>query len=336
MEGVAEMDELQELRALRAEVPMRDDAAYARAAAALDARMRRGPVIPRRWRLGLTIPAVVVATLTIVLAATIGLGRDPESAGAATVLRDAARKLEAASATPLGAGQYWYVEQRGHTLAEGANTGSASYAALTTMVHKLWIGRDGSGRIVRTDEDPQWITPADHDRWVAAGAPPFTGGGIDEQEAPGQLTFPFGSRVLTYDELRALPTDPAALAPMVAAAAIGNSWSAAWEQLDLIAELMRSTPLAPAQSAALYEVASRLPGIELVGPTRDSIGRPGVGVAVASNGFREELVLDPATGQLLGEFQTNLEARDDLPAGTILESVSYVRTGVVDSTTQRP
>jgi hypothetical protein len=330
------MDELQELCAFRAEVPVRDAAAYARAAAVLDARSRRSSALPRRWRPRLTIPAVAVATLAIVLAAAIGIGRDPENAGAATVLRDAARKLEAAPATPLGAGQYWYVEQRGHTLAEGANSGSASHAALTTMVHKLWIGRDGSGRIVRTDQDPQWVTPADHERWVAAGSPSLTGSGIDEQEAPGRLSFSFGSRVLTYDELRALPTDPAVLAPMVEAAAIGNSWSAAWQQLDLIAELLRGAPLAPAQSAALYEVASTLPGIELVGPSSDSMGRPGVGVAVTSNGFREELVLDSGTGQLLGEFQTNLDARADLPAGTVIESVSYVSTGVVDSTTQQP
>jgi len=66
----------------------------------------------------LTTSAVAVATLAIVLAAAIAIGRDPENAGAVTVLRDAARKLEAAPATPLGAGQYWYVEQRGHTLAE--------------------------------------------------------------------------------------------------------------------------------------------------------------------------------------------------------------------------
>jgi hypothetical protein len=329
------MDELQELCAFRAEVPARDAAAYARAAAVLDARMRRSGALPRRRRPRLTIPAVAVATLAIV-AAAIGIGRDPQNAGAATVLRDAARKLEAAPATPLGAGQYWYVEQRGHTLAEGANGGSTSYAALTTMVHKLWIGRDGSGRIVRTNQDPQWVTPADRERWLAAGSPSLAGGGIDEQEAPGRLSFAFGSRVLTYDELRALPTDPAVLAPMVEAAAVGDSWSAAWQQLDLIAELLRGAPLAPAQSAALYEVASTLPGIELIGPTSDSLGRPGVGVAVTSNGFREELVLDSVTGQLLGEFQTNLVARADLPAGTVIESVSYVSTGVVNSTTQEP
>lgn len=57
---------------------------------------------------------------------------------------------------------------------------------------------------------------------------------------------------------------------------------------------------------------------------------------MTSNGFREELVLDSGSGQLLGEFQTNLVARADLPADTVIESVSYVKTGVVDSTTQQP
>ena len=66
-EGLAEMDELQELCAFRAEVPARDAAAYARAAAVLDARMRRSSALPRRWRPRLTIPAVAVATFAIVL-----------------------------------------------------------------------------------------------------------------------------------------------------------------------------------------------------------------------------------------------------------------------------
>jgi hypothetical protein len=335
-EEVAEMDDLQELRALRAEVPRREARAHARAAAALDARLRVPSSAPRRWRPRILIPAIAAATTIAVLATAIGIGRGPEQASAATVLQDAARKLEAAPATPLAAGQYWYVEQRGHTLNTSAVSDDNSYSALMTTVHKLWVGLDGSGRIVRTDEDPQFVTPADRERWIAGGSQPLTGGGIDEQEPAGELSFAFGSRSLTYDELRALPSDPAELGPMVQTAAVANTWSPAWEQLDLIAELLRGAPLTPAQSAALYDVASTLPGIELVGPARDSLGRTGVAVAVTSNGFREELILDPQTGQLLGEQQTNLVERSDLPEGTVLEAVSYVRTGVVDSTTQQP
>ncbi len=66
------------------------------------------------------------------------------------------------------------------------------------------------------------------------------------------------------------------------------------------------------------------------------MGRDGIGVAVTSNGFREELVLDAQTGQLLGEFQTSVADHGDVPAGTVIESVSYIRTGVVDSTDAQP
>ncbi|MDX6553144.1 MAG: hypothetical protein QOH74_1632, partial [Gaiellales bacterium] len=74
--------------------------------------------------------------------------------------------------------------------------------------------------------------------------------------------------------------------------------------------------------------------IELAGSTTDPIGRPGVGVTITSDGYRQELVLEPDTGQLLGELQTNLIDRPDMPAGTNVETVSYVRSGVVNSTTQ--
>jgi hypothetical protein len=329
------MDDLEELRGFRAEVPAHDGAAYAQARAALRGHMRRPAYGPRRWRLRLAVPAVAFAALAIVVAAAIGIGRAPDAANAASVLKDAAQKLQAVPAAPLTAGQYWYVEQTGRTLVGGAGADPAGYLASMAMVHKLWIGPDGSGRIVRTESDPVWVTPSDHDRWVAAGSPSLAGPTVDEKEPPGGLTFPFGSRTLTYAELRALPTDPAALGPMIAAAAsVTDASSAAASQLELIGELLRSTPLAPAQSAALYKVAATLPGIELAGPTTDPIGRPGVGITITSNGYRQELVLDPDTGQLLGEIQTNLIDRPDMPAGTNVETVSYVRSGVVNSTTQ--
>jgi hypothetical protein len=335
---MVEMDEILTLRALRAEVPAGDAAARLTAATALGERMRAGSS-PARARRRFAIPALAVSAVALALLASVGVGRDPGTADAAAmVLRQAAQKLGDAPAAPLGAGQYWYVESRGLTLSTGALADDGgSYSALVTTVHKLWIARDGSGRIVRTDADPQWLTPADRERWEAAGSPAIaTGSGIDEPQAPGSMVFPFGGRSLTYAELRALPSDADLLAPMVEHAAVGKSWSLAWQELDLIAELLRNAPLSPQQGAALYEVASRLPGIELVGPTHDSTGRPGMGIAVASNGFRQELVLDPASGRLLGEFQTSLEQHGDLAAGTLIEAVSYVSSGVVEGTGAAP
>jgi hypothetical protein len=326
------IDELQLVRELRAAVPARDDAARRRARARLRTHASRPA---RRARRLLVLPGVAaaVAAVAVALVAAAGVGREPGAAAAA--LRQAAARLRAAPAPVLGQGQYWYVESRGHTLTSIALAHGQLASALMTTVHREWIGRDGSGRITRTDSDPQWVTPQDRERWQAAGSPALGGPGIDEPEPPGQLTFPFGSRSLSYAELRALPTDVDALAALVHDASVADRRSRAWEELDLIAELLRNAPLSPGQGAALYQVAARLPGIELLGPTTDPSGRPGVGVAVEDGGLRQELVLDPQTGVLLGDRQVALSTAD-LPAGTVVEAVSYVRSGVVDGVTQSP
>jgi hypothetical protein len=322
------VDELELLRELRDVVPERDDAARLAARGRLETRLSRPRRERRRWRLpGL---AVVAAGVAVVVALVTGLGTGREAdARAAQLLRTAAAQLRTSGAAPaLGHGQYWYVESVGHTMVTSV-TGSGSFNAITSTTHIEWVGPDGSGRIVRTDGDPQFPTALDRQRWLAAGSPALDGR-IDEQEPAGSMLFPFGSRTLSYAQLQALPTDPDALGALVEQAAVRNSWSLSWQELDLIAELMRNAPLSPAQGAALYEVAARLPDVQLVGPTTDPSGRPGTGVAVTSNGQRMELVIDTATGQLLGDRQV------DVGTGQVSDAMSYVRTGVVSSTTATP
>ncbi len=87
------MDDLEELRRFRAEVPAHDGAAYAQARAALSGHMRAPAYGPRRWRLRFAVPAVALAAVAIVVAAVIGVGREPDAANAASVLEDAAQQL---------------------------------------------------------------------------------------------------------------------------------------------------------------------------------------------------------------------------------------------------
>jgi hypothetical protein len=322
------VNELEILQELRDVVPVRDEAAHVTASARLESRLSRPRRERKRWRLpGLAFVAAVVAA-AIALVTGLGTAREPD-ARAAQVLRTAAAQLGTSDVAPtLGPGQYWYVKSVGHSMVTSV-TGSSSFNALTTTVHIEWVGADGSGRIVRTDEDPQFPTALDRQRWVAAGKPPL-GGSLDSPQAAGSMVFPFGSRSLSYADVRALPTDPGALAALVEQAAVRNSWSLSWQELDLIGELMRNAPLSPAQGAALYEVAARLPDVQLVGPTTDPSGRPGTGVAVTSNGQQMELVIDTATGQLLGDRQV------DVSTGLVSDAMSYVGTGVVSSTTATP
>jgi hypothetical protein len=325
------------LSELRAEVPLRDE--RARRLARQQLALGR-PATPWHRRLavpGLAAAAAAAAVVVAVVAAT-GVGHEPD-ASAAAALRQAAAKLAAAPAAELGPGQYWYVESQGHTMTTLVTSKDGSgpgINALMTTVHKEWIGRDGSGRIVRTDTDPQFVTPGDRQRWVDAGSPALGGGPpIDEAEPVGELSFPFGERSLTYEQLRALPSDPDALGRLVRDAAIQNGRSRAWEELDLIAELLRNSPLSPAQGAALYQVAASLDGIELIEHEQDPSGRAGVGIAVSDGGLRVELILDPETGVLLGDREVALED-SNVPAGTVIDAVSYVRSGVVDGVTQTP
>jgi len=84
----------------------------------------------------------------------------------------------------------------------------------------------------------------------------------------------------------------------------------------LIGDSLRERAATPAQRAALYQVAARLPGIELVGSTKDGAGRSGVAVALTAHGIHFTLIFDPDTAALLGEEQTALAGNTyGFPAG---------------------
>jgi hypothetical protein len=53
--------------------------------------------------------------------------------------------------------------------------------------------------------------------------------------------------------------------------------------------------------SALYQVASRLPGVQLLGTVTDGIGRRGFAVQYTSRGWRNVLIFDPTTSALPGQ-----------------------------------
>ena len=111
------------------------------------------------------------------------------------------------------------------------------------------------------------------------------------------------------------------------------------ETFTIIGDLLRETYAPPALRAALYQVAAGLPGVELVGETKDHEGRDGVGVAYTSEGIRHELIFDPDTSALLGEQDVVVDPAPthlDVGAGTVLGWAAYLSSGVVDSISDRP
>jgi hypothetical protein len=121
---------------------------------------------------------------------------------------------------------------------------------------------------------------------------------------PGPTLFGEG---LTWDQLYALPTDPAQLGPVLSNNVKGygpdpnptGGVSADQEEFVEIGDLLRESPASPALRKALYDVAADIPGARLVGNLTDALGRTGVGVEIHGE---ETLLIDPATGQLLAEL----------------------------------
>lgn len=102
---------------------------------------------------------------------------------------------------------------------------------------------------------------------------------------------------ISWDELFALPTEPAALEEALrrySDATSPDSLSAqtVWGAVE---DLLVNSPAPPALRQALWQVAAQLPDTSLGGDVTDSTGRPGVQVTRPY----EELVVDPETGRLL-------------------------------------
>jgi hypothetical protein len=298
-------------------------------AAVAPARRRRAP-----RRLALALPLVAAAAVAL----SVGLGVGHEQPAAARELQHAALLVAGAPAPVIGPGQYWYVKGVG-AYVNSVGTAGGTFSALQTSSHEIWIAADASGRIVRSDGPPQFLSDAERARWVAAGKPGFgSAPGIDTTETAGRLAW--GWESLGVHSAAEIPTDPSALAALIASHAAGTKNPLAWEEFQVISGVLRFAPLSGAQTAAFYQVLAGLPGIELVGPAKDALGRTGTAFAVErGDPLRDELILDPQTGRLLGSRTTLAQpdpALPGTPVGTTIGYETIAATGVVDSTSARP
>ena len=204
------------------------------------------------------------------------------------------------------------------------------YSVLMPVTREIWIGPDGSGRLLETNGTPTFLTPHDKAVWEAAGRPSLDGGKTSDEA--------FGRGGLYYLDLSKLPTDTAALRRLIVERKIEGGPAGDAETFTIIGDLLRETYASPALRAALYQVAAGLPGVELIGTVKDEAGRTGIAVGYTSNGYRQELIFDPTTAALLGEQSVVADAakvKPHEPAGTVVGWSVYLASGVVDSTSQR-
>jgi hypothetical protein len=293
----------------------------------------------RSWFIGAAAAAVVAA---IALPVALFGGSAPRSGShigqTNTVETILARLADVAIAQPAtvppGQGQFQYTASIEANQSCGESPSSlSSYCALVPEQRQIWIGSDGSGRILETFGTPEFLAPAEQAAWVAAGSPPLGNGTSDTSFGPNSLSDGPSS-------LANAPTDPTALKTAIEDRSLEGGPPGSAEDFTQIGDLLRETDASPALRSAVFQVASELPGIVLLGSVADHDGRSGVGLAMDLNGVRNELVFDVSTSALMGEQSVALVDGPDgyqgVTAGTVLGWTVYESSGIVNSISVTP
>jgi hypothetical protein len=134
--------------------------------------------------------------------------------------------------------------------------------------------------------------------------------------------FRAGAADLSWNQLYALPTDPAKLKPVLMSDIKGTGPAAAAELYSAVGDLLRESPAPPALREALYDVVASIPGVKLAGQHKDILGR--TGTAVERDG--ETFLIDPDNGQLLADADGNPRSGLSCGKGCIEYGAAYTYT----------
>jgi hypothetical protein len=206
---------------------------------------------------------------------------------------------------------YEYIESRG---AHGHHAVGV-FDAFVGSRREIWIGSDESGLIRSTSGPVSFFTEEGRARWEAAGSPELAHGPNNDLFAPGCLS---GSRARRAGLLR----DPAGLEGAL------NARSPL--TLKAVQGLLGEAVVDAEFCIALYRIARRLVGVEVIDTIVDQLGRRGHGLAHVKNGERLELIFDSDTSELLAYQQFLVEPQDFAPAGTLHSWSAYLRRRLVD------
>jgi hypothetical protein len=280
----------------------------------------------------------VAVAVVLLVAGPRGSVVRPESAAAAVLQRAALAAEASGGPRTLRAGEYWYVHSRDTRL--GVTFGSTAHPIVIVNARgsedrQVWIGRGVRSWLSTRAVGPvQFLAASAREQWVRAGRP-------KELKGLPNGPLPADAFDMPYKQLIALPTNVDALWHVVKHQA--GRGSAGWqrhEMFTVIGDLLREDPVPARVRAALYRVAARIPGIQLVGMTHDGLGRPALDVALndSFDGNREELLFDPRTANLLGERTTVVKPPSKFhvkPATVVYES-TYIFSGIAEHVGERP
>ena len=333
------MDELSLLQAMRAKTPAASDATVEKGRRKLLQHMAPtlAPAQPkRRPRTAMRIGLASVATAAVVAALVAGdiLGptgwRGAATAQAAQILNEAAQTTIQTSDPVVNPGQYLKIES--------TNINGSSFQDENRNEYH-WLEREKGTMYVPANRDDEWV-------WERSTRVPTTffdettkeiALSMQSTEAKGELlrgkngTFYGGSPFTSSSYLSSLPRDPYLLLNNIYKRTLGSGQSIDGEAIVFIADLLR-TGIVPADlRAALYKAAALIPGVTITDDQATLDGRKGIAIGRVEDAshFRQDLIIDPKTGLLIGERHVLTQPLGSIPTGTAV-TWTGIKTSVSD------
>jgi hypothetical protein len=281
--------------------------------------LRKVPPRPRRRPrvrnlMGALAAAVVLAlTVLVVLPGHVPGGADP--AAAAVLHRFSSLALGSPAGSAPQPGQYVYEKTQSRDLSAFVSSGTGlSFRYWVPTEGESWIGTDGSGFAKGRVGQPTFLTPQDRAAYEA-----YLDSGMMGQEWSGfewgrSQTERYRPGELIFFDFSDLPTDVEVLKGLLERREIIGGPPGDWETFNLAADTLTWGYAPPRLRAALYQVMAELPGVELIGRTRDSLGRVGIAVGYTHDDQRQEVVFDRTNGAVLEQRWVSVSGDPNPPS----------------------
>jgi hypothetical protein len=275
--------------------------------------------------LGVAGTAAIVAGL--VLTNVVGLAgwRGGADAAAADTLAHAAAAAISNSDPTVGPGQYLQVSTK------------AVYAAMGDW--GTYLDHQDGQMYIPADHDDEWVWVRDPETVAKTFGPASERQAAEDTKTAGPPQVIRAAKGAFYNGgpmdwgFDALPRDPQQLLNYIYRVTAGQDVSPDTAALRFIADTLR-TGVVPAElRAVLYRAVAGIPGVSISDRDAALDGRTGVAFGRdEGNGLRQEIIIDPTTGLMIGEREVALHdgVLPGVPAG---ESMGWtaVTTTVVNS-----
>lgn len=254
-----------------------------------------------------------------------GLGRG-DTAQAAELLQNAATATINTSDPVVGPGQYLRI---------ATNSAYTSQIFHPTGPDTYYLHPSTGTLYIPADRSQQWV-------WERQNLPITTVFGTPAQKAEVKLgpqapdpntdgifranAGAFYGTPAQDEHLAAQPRDPQALLAYFQKKARGKGPSENAETWTLITDELRTGVVPADLRAALYKTAALIPGIEVIGTDVTLDGKTGEAIGLANGNVRDDIIIDPTTGIMIGERTVALKARFGIPAGTSVAWTSISTT----------